>query len=261
MGGDKKKSSGGKGRGAATQGRLMNSSWGFESTRNLDKTHLSNPMIAPSGSSPTAAAVPISHTRSRRRASFENPGFSSLSRSEESEEEKTMRYNNASRNGSSNFGVGYKETAEDAAAGGEQPRTGQDGAQPASLPTPAPTPAPAHEESIYKVMSHNFGRAKEQIIRNDSSATVGGNLEAAYMAKRDAEEVESLRTKGKMTAKSRRNHFSGEDALTFTLTGQVDWLHLISDEEHAENMRMLTDFDFAVWEYSQRELVGLAWSM
>ncbi|QDZ20467.1 3',5'-cyclic-nucleotide phosphodiesterase [Chloropicon primus] len=236
----KKKKGGGGGKGSGKEKELMNSSWAYESARNLDKTHLANIGIAPCGTSPEAEAVPFSHKRSLNRdaASFEPL--------DETEEEKTTKYNNSSRNGSDNFGVGYL----DESTFGSRPRE-------------ADKHGAAHEDSIYKVMSHNFGKAKEQIIRNDSAHSLRSKgLEAAYMSKRDEEEVQRLKSRGSKTGKSNRSSFSAEDAEhSQLLTGQVDWLHLMSDEEHRENMKALTGLEFSVWDYSQRELVGLAWSM
>lgn len=239
---------------------MMNSSWGMESTRNLDKTHLSNPLIAPCGTSPVAEAPPISHSRS-------NKGFDSARRSHEyssveyseSEEERTARYNNASKNASSRFGVGYLDEMSFRSEDGDPKKDHQEVADP-----------PAHEESIYKVMSHNFGKAKEQIMRNDSSTSQidAKSLERAYMSKRDEKEKASLRKKGKESKGTR--HHKGHAASTAapgvgrTAGPETDagaYLRLISEEEHDAKVEALTSLDFSVWDHSQSDLVACAWTM
>mmetsp|Transcript_6640 Transcript_6640/g.17118 ORF Transcript_6640/g.17118 Transcript_6640/m.17118 type:complete len:533 (-) Transcript_6640:98-1696(-) len=216
-----------------------------------DKTHLSNPLIAATDSDPGAPAVPISSARSRK--SFEAEAEVRASPKEEAT--LTRRYNSARRNGhSDNYGVGYIDEEE----------TFKD-----SKPDPEGEAArgPAHEDSIYNVMSHNFGKAKAQIIRNDSATTAGQSLAKAYMSMRGGEEEKKKPVRPNLdpaaatrATKAAAAEEEGEFDL-FEEVGQVDRLHLITEEEHRENMALISEYDLSVWDYSKRELASMAWSM
>jgi len=237
-------------------GDLMNSSFGYMSTRNLDKTHLANPMIAPSGDSPAADAIPLSRSRSSRRQtdSLGAGLHSSRSFDAESEEERISRYNSSSHNGLDDYGVGYVE--ENKGGSGAQVTPGRATAAP-----------PSPQDVSYKVMGHNFGKAKVQIhmqSRDDSAQDVRdspvaaslnpGSLEAAYLSKRDAGEVESLKKRsGSSWSGSSRGGHEGE--------GERAAMELISEEQHEDNLRRLSTLDLEVWDLSQEELVGMAWTM
>jgi len=237
-------------------GHLMNSSFGYMSTRNLDKTHLANPMIAPSGDSPAADAIPLSRSRSSRRQtdSLGAGLHSSRSFDAESEEERISRYNSSSHNGLDDYGVGYVE--ENKGGSGAQVTPGRATAAP-----------PSHQDVSYKVMGHNFGKAKVQIHMQSSpdsaqdvrdspvAASLNpGSLEAAYLSKRDAGEVESLKKRsGSSWSGSSRGGHEGE--------GERAAMELISEEQHEDNLRRLSTLDLEVWDLSQEELVGMAWTM
>mmetsp|Transcript_2069 Transcript_2069/g.6704 ORF Transcript_2069/g.6704 Transcript_2069/m.6704 type:complete len:535 (+) Transcript_2069:273-1877(+) len=222
--------------------KIMNSSWGYESSRNLDKTHLSNPGIAASGPNPAAPNAPISSSRSRK--SFDRD----LEPMEE--EEKTRRYNRASTNGSDNYGVGYIDEGEYKNSSKEDEEN--------TTTTRSPAQAPAHEDSIYKVMSHNFGKAKAQILRNDS-VTNSQSLAAAYMSRR-GEELEDETNSFDVRRKESTEDNTGGDGEGKGVGGCC-WLHLLSEFEHEQNMKVLVDFNISVWDYSKSKLVSFAWSM
>ena len=237
-------------------GHLMNSSFGYMSTRNLDKTHLANPMIAPSGDSPAADAIPLSRSRSSRRQtdSLGAGLHSSRSFDAESEEERISRYNSSSHNGLDDYGVGYVE--ENKGGSGAQVTPGRATAAP-----------PSHQDVSYKVMGHNFGKAKVQIHMQSSpdsaqdvrdspvAASLNpGSLEAAYLSKRDAGEVESLK-------KRSGSSWSGSSRGGHECEGKRAAMELISEEQHEDNLRRLSTLDLEVWDLSQEELVGMAWTM
>jgi hypothetical protein len=248
----------------------------FQSTKNFDKTHLSNPLIAAAGSE-TVAPPKISSSRSRNDKSLSDVSFSSLEEETTSAEfSKTKRYNDAnfkSTNGSDSYGVGYIDELE---YENEDVELGA---------------APEHEEVCVKVMSHNFGKAKEQLVKNDSTASLVQNnksLEAAYMSMRQ-EEVDTdgdddddgqkgskrNKTKSKEKKETRKpkgtfldrifskgkqqQQRGGREAPNDS--GKGGLLHLCSKEEHEENLKILILIDFAVWDYSQRELVTMCWSI
>jgi len=239
----------------------------FQSTKNFDKTHLSNPLIAAAGRE-TVAPPAISSSRSRDNKSLSDVSFSSLEEETTSNEfSKTKRYNDAnfqSTNGSDSYGVGYIDELEYEHEEVEA--------------------APEHEEVCVKVMSHNFGKAKEQLVKNDSASSLqlsnNKSLEAAYMSMRQEEvdgsggeeggskgkknkskEKESRKPKGTFLdrifskGKQQQQQRGGGGA------PNASGLHLCSQEEHEENLKILVEFDFAVWDYSQRELVVMCWSI
>jgi len=202
-----------------------------ESGRSWDKTHLSNPVIAATGGHPTSSSSARSSARSLSNKSYDGSEFQ--------EDTQTKRYNNAglkSRNGSDNYGVGYIDETE------------YENSQEVKE-------APEHEEVCVKVMSHNFGKAKEQIINtNGNPGQQKQSLEAAYMSRR-GDELASYEEKGNRNGKHKGDQNQNEEV------EEGDWLHLCSEREHKANMKVLTEFDFSVWDYTQQELVAMAWSI
>jgi len=244
----------------------------FQSTKNWDKTHLSNPLIAAAGRDPVSESQMSSgRSRSNRSSSdrdaVDDPSIQSLQEESSKEFSKTKRYNNAnfqSRNGSDNYGVGYIDELE--------------------YENEQVDAAPEHEEVCVKVMSHNFGKAKEQLVKNDSvSAQKNQTLEAAYMSMRQeelggqevggkkrgtSEEKEKEKEKERRNGKEARGQRKGtflerifSSSSSKTKQAPKNDLHLCRKWEHEENLKILFESDFAVWDYSKMELTRMAWSI